>query len=210
MVICSDDSLGYEFPFTLKAVGEGGRVCAFCPWSKFCRGCEIPCNDDPLLQGVLIPDLNLSAALTPILSNNRRKQLTKNGSSDVNLHRTNLISNGPHHRRTQSEQFEFNSNGGKSIVDPINLSAITIAIDWDPTALYLRYQSTREKMWTEHESILLCRRQQTEPVDLDHCLRAFTSEEKLEQWYHCSHCNVKKPATKKLQLWKLPPILVRK
>lgn len=54
----------------------------------------------------------------------------------------------------------------------------------------------------------ICRRQQTEPVDLDHCLRAFTSEEKLEQYYHCSHCKQKKPATKKLQIWKLPPILV--
>lgn len=54
----------------------------------------------------------------------------------------------------------------------------------------------------------ICRRQQTEPVDLDHCLRAFTSEEKLEEWYHCAHCKGKKPATKKLQIWKLPPILV--
>lgn len=47
-----------------------------------------------------------------------------------------------------------------------------------------------------------------EPVDLDHCLRAFTTEEKLEEWYHCAHCKGKKPATKKLQIWKLPPILI--
>lgn len=60
----------------------------------------------------------------------------------------------------------------------------------------------------EHSSVAICRRQQTEPIDLDHCLRAFTSEEKLEQWYHCSKCECKQPATKKLQLWKLPPILV--
>lgn len=33
-----------------------------------------------------------------------------------------------------------------------NISAIHIAIDWDPTALHLRYQSTREKvdLWHEH------------------------------------------------------------
>lgn len=60
----------------------------------------------------------------------------------------------------------------------------------------------------DHETIAICRREQVEPVDLNHCLRAFTSEEKLEQWYHCSHCKGKKPATKKLQIWKLPPILV--
>lgn len=49
-----DDSLGYDFPFTLKAVAEGGRVCCLCPWSKFCRGCEIPCNDEPLLDSFLL------------------------------------------------------------------------------------------------------------------------------------------------------------
>lgn len=49
-----DDSLGYDFPFTLKAVADGGRVCCLCPWSKFCRGCEIPCNDEPLLEGFLL------------------------------------------------------------------------------------------------------------------------------------------------------------
>lgn len=48
----------------------------------------------------------------------------------------------------------------------------------------------------------------TDPIDLDYCLRAFTSEEQLEQWYFCSHCKAKQPATKKLQIWKLPPILV--
>lgn len=71
--------------------------------------------------------------------------------------------------------------------------------------IYFRFHC---QVWTEHESVATCRRQQTEPVDLDHCLRAFTSEEKLEEWYHCAHCKGKKPATKKLQIWKLPPILV--
>lgn len=64
------------------------------------------------------------------------------------------------------------------------------------------------QIWTEHESVSICRRQQTEPVDLDHCLRAFTSEEKLEESYHCGHCKSRQPATKKLQIWKLPPILI--
>lgn len=64
------------------------------------------------------------------------------------------------------------------------------------------------KVWTEHESVAICRKQQIEPVDLDHCLRAFTSEEKLEEGYYCGHCKCKMPATKKLQIWKLPPILI--
>lgn len=85
---------------------------------------------------------------------------------------------------------------------------IYIAIDWDTSALHLRYQSTREKVFNEHESVAVNRKLLAEPVDLNNCLRAFTSEEKLDENIHCSHCKSKQPATKKLQLWKLPPILV--
>lgn len=48
-----DDSLGYEYPFTLKAVKENGQVCALCPWARFCRGCQVPCNEDLLLHGII-------------------------------------------------------------------------------------------------------------------------------------------------------------
>jgi len=51
----SDDSLGYDFPFTLRAVKADGLTCAICPWSSFCRGCEIRCNNDFVLQGALPP-----------------------------------------------------------------------------------------------------------------------------------------------------------
>ncbi|XP_037024901.1 ubiquitin carboxyl-terminal hydrolase 32 isoform X4 [Bradysia coprophila] len=172
-----DDSLGYEFPFTLRAVGESGRVCALCPWSRFCRGCLIPCNDEPLLKGYL-SSAESSNSSTPQLSTRDTFPAMHRQNSDI------------------------------SFGESPNTSAIHIAIDWDPTALHLRYQSTRERFHTEHESVATCRRQQTEPVDLDHCLRSFTSEEKLEEWYHCAHCKGKKPATKKLQIWKLPPILI--
>ncbi|XP_055541927.1 ubiquitin carboxyl-terminal hydrolase 32 isoform X2 [Wyeomyia smithii] len=187
-----DDSLGYDFPFTLRAVASGGRTCALCPWSRFCRGCEIPCNDELLLQGLVHSGSSSSNNSTPNLSSReqtptfRRKTYGSSTASSLEGNQPSL---------TSSSRY-------------INTSHIQIAIDWDPTALHLRYQSTRERLWTEHESVAICRRQRTEPVDLDHCLRAFTSEEKLEQWYHCSHCKQKKPATKKLQIWKLPPILI--
>ncbi|KAL3270541.1 hypothetical protein HHI36_021079 [Cryptolaemus montrouzieri] len=138
-----DDSLKYEFPFTLKAVLQGGQICALCHWTKFCRGCTLPCTNDLL--------------------------------------------------------FDY-CRGGQNVM--------RIAIDWDPTALHLRYQSNREKMWLEDESVQKCRKLHTEPIDLDYCLRAFTSEERLEAKYHCSNCQDKQPATKKLQIWRLPPILI--
>ncbi|KYB26971.1 ubiquitin carboxyl-terminal hydrolase 32 isoform X2 [Tribolium castaneum] len=138
-----DDSLGYEFPFTLKAVLQGGQICAICHWTQFCRGCTLPCSND------LVVD----------------------------------------HCRG-------------------NLNGMCIAIDWDPTALHLRYQSNREKLWIEDESVSRCQKLHTEPIDLDNCLKAFTSEERLETKYHCSNCQDKQPATKKLQIWRLPPILI--
>lgn len=191
-----DDSLGYDFPFTLRAVASGGRICALCPWSRFCRGCEIPCNDEPLLQGLIYSGHSSSNNSTPNLSSReqtptfRRKTYANSTTSSLD---------GTVQQSSPTPSLSRTS---------INTTSIQIAIDWDPTALHLRYQSTRERLWTEHESVAICRKQQTEPVDLDHCLRAFTSEEKLEQYYHCSHCKQKKPATKKLQIWKLPPILI--
>jgi len=32
---CSDDSLGYEYPFTLKAVQKDGCTCTWCPWYRY-------------------------------------------------------------------------------------------------------------------------------------------------------------------------------
>ncbi|MEQ2197186.1 hypothetical protein XENOCAPTIV_025038, partial [Xenoophorus captivus] len=45
---------------------------------------------------------------------------------------------------------------------------------------------------------------------LDSCLKAFTSEEELgeDELYYCSKCKTHRLATKKLDLWRLPPILV--
>ncbi|XP_053661152.1 ubiquitin carboxyl-terminal hydrolase 32 [Anopheles marshallii] len=208
-----DDSLGYDFPFTLRAVGSGGRMCALCPWSRFCRGCEIPCNDEPLLQGLICSAPgSTSNSSTPNLSSReqtptlRRKGYAASSSGSSSLDGATNQPQQPSSMGTLPTT--STSSPVASLQSSINARSIQIAIDWDPTALHLRYQSTRERLWTVHESVAICRKQQTEPVDLDHCLRAFTSEEKLEQWYHCSHCKQKKPATKKLQIWKLPPILI--
>lgn len=77
----SDDSLGYEFPFTLKAVLQGGQICAICHWTQFCRGCDLPCDEQCIFD------------------------ICKGAQNNM-----------------------------------------CIAIDWDPTALHLRYQSSREKV----------------------------------------------------------------
>ncbi|KAG7279753.1 hypothetical protein CRUP_021369 [Coryphaenoides rupestris] len=49
-----------------------------------------------------------------------------------------------------------------------------IAVDWDPTALHLRYQTSQERIVEEHCSVEQSRRAQAEPISLDSCLKAFT------------------------------------
>ncbi|KAK1157595.1 ubiquitin carboxyl-terminal hydrolase 32-like [Acipenser oxyrinchus oxyrinchus] len=134
-----DDSMGYQYPFTLRVVQKDGNSCAWCPWYRFCRGCMVDCSEDRAFVG--------------------------------NAY---------------------------------------IAIDWDPTALHLRYQTSQERIVEEHESVELSRRAQAEPISLDNCLRAFTSEEELgeDEMYYCSKCQTHRLATKKLDLWRLPPILI--
>ncbi|XP_062872717.1 ubiquitin carboxyl-terminal hydrolase 32 [Trichomycterus rosablanca] len=134
-----DDSLGYQYPFTLRVVQKDGNSCAWCPWYRFCRGCTVECNEDRA-----------------------------------------------------------------------SLGNTYIAVDWDPTALHLRYQTSQERIVEEHASVELSRRAQAEPISLDSCLKAFTSEEELgeDELYYCSKCKTHCLATKKLELWRLPPILI--
>ncbi|XP_034995924.2 ubiquitin carboxyl-terminal hydrolase 32 isoform X2 [Zootoca vivipara] len=134
-----DDSMGYQYPFTLRVVQKDGNSCAWCPWYRFCHGCKIDCTEERAHMG--------------------------------------------------------NAN---------------IAVDWDPTALHLRYQTSQERMAEEHRSVEQSRRAQAEPINLDSCLRAFTSEEELgeDEMYYCSKCKTHCLATKKLDLWRLPPILI--
>nr|XP_056721237.1 ubiquitin carboxyl-terminal hydrolase 32 [Euleptes europaea] len=134
-----DDSMGYQYPFTLRVVQKDGNSCAWCPWYRFCRGCKIDCTEEGAYLG--------------------------------NAY---------------------------------------IAVDWDPTALHLRYQTSQERIVEEHRSVEQSRRGQAEPINLDSCLRAFTSEEELgeDEMYYCSKCKTHCLATKKLDLWRLPPILI--
>ncbi|XP_039266977.2 ubiquitin carboxyl-terminal hydrolase 32-like [Styela clava] len=85
-----------------------------------------------------------------------------------------------------------------------------IAIDWDPTALHLRYQPSVERDIENHETVDQGTQGQRKPIDLDHCLKAFTTEEELgaDELYYCGKCKKHQLAKKKLDIWRLPPILI--
>lgn len=136
-----DDSLRYEYPFTLKLVLRDGSWCSQCQWHRFCRGCALPCSGDDLF---------------------------------------------------------------------VDSPSSHLAIDWDQTALHLRYLSAQEKKFSEDPSVAESLRAASEPITLRKCLEAMTREEDLgeEDKYYCSGCKKHQEARLKLQIWRLPPILI--
>ncbi|CAG0918046.1 unnamed protein product [Notodromas monacha] len=144
-----DDSLGYEFPFSLKAVNPDGSACAWCPWYEFCKGCSIPPNEAAFI--------NPSPA---------------------------------------------------SVSNPKGF--LYFAVDWDTTAIHLRYQAALERAFDTDDSVARTENEQNEPISLDRCLEAFTKEEELgeNEKYFCTFCKVHQLAKIKLEIWRLPPVLI--
>lgn len=196
-----DDSLGYEFPFTLRLVSGSGAWCALCPWPALCRGCALPSDDAPLCTygNNACPqrcaqqphiDADTPDSSSPIARAKLRQNTARAGEDQESCE-------GSLTRLDFSLLRQLRGRRGAQL-----------AIDWDPTALHLRYQSTREKAWVIHPSVSESSALAARPVDLASCLRAFTSHERLEQRYHCARCRAAQPATKVLQIWRLPPILI--
>ncbi|KAG7218370.1 hypothetical protein INR49_020434 [Caranx melampygus] len=83
-----------------------------------------------------------------------------------------------------------------------------IAVDWDPTALHLRYHPPRRGSWRTC-SVEQSRRAQAEPISLDSCLKAFTSEEELAgRALLLLQCKTHRLATKKLTCGGCRPLIV--
>lgn len=96
-------------------------------------------------------------------------------------------------------------------LEKLNSQKVCLVIDWDPTALHLRYQTTQEFEHIEHWSLPDTVERLSESVALNSCLESYTKEEELseEEKYMCAKCGTLQLATKKLQIWRLPPVLVR-
>ncbi|CAG4967965.1 unnamed protein product [Parnassius apollo] len=186
-----DDSLGYEVPFTLRAVSGDGAWCALCAWPALCRGCALPSDGRPLLAPA-------HADSEPVL------HIDAEGGGARHRH---------HSARLSADIGGECAPGEVSYLDMNALRAarrrgLMLAIDWEPTALHLRYQASRERACHEHPSVAAVGRAAARAVDLRSCLAAFTSQERLEQRYHCDACRSAQPATKKLQIWRAPPVLI--
>uniref|UniRef100_A0A9J8AVE1 Ubiquitin carboxyl-terminal hydrolase n=2 Tax=Cyprinus carpio TaxID=7962 RepID=A0A9J8AVE1_CYPCA len=83
-----------------------------------------------------------------------------------------------------------------------------IAIDWDPDMKKKYYNENEAEKYIKHQSMDVPHQQIT--VQLQECIELFTTVETLEEenpWY-CPTCKKHQLATKKLDLWSLPEVLI--
>nr|XP_020515702.2 ubiquitin carboxyl-terminal hydrolase 11 [Labrus bergylta] len=83
-----------------------------------------------------------------------------------------------------------------------------VAIDWDPEMKKRFYNENEAEKYVKHSSMEVPQQQTT--VQLQECIELFTTVETLEEenpWY-CPVCKKHQLATKKLDLWSLPEVLI--
>ncbi|XP_029282373.1 ubiquitin carboxyl-terminal hydrolase 11 [Cottoperca gobio] len=83
-----------------------------------------------------------------------------------------------------------------------------VAIDWDPEMKKRFYNENEAEKYVKHASMEVPQQQTT--VQLQECIELFTTKETLEDenpWY-CPVCKKHQLATKKLDLWFLPEVLI--
>uniref|UniRef100_A0A3P9IF93 Ubiquitin carboxyl-terminal hydrolase n=1 Tax=Oryzias latipes TaxID=8090 RepID=A0A3P9IF93_ORYLA len=83
-----------------------------------------------------------------------------------------------------------------------------VAIDWDPDMKKRFYNENEAEKYVKHSSMEVPQQQAT--VQLQECIELFTTVETLEEenpWY-CPVCKRHQLATKKLDLWSLPEVLI--
>ncbi|KAM8974589.1 ubiquitin carboxyl-terminal hydrolase 15 isoform 2-T2 [Pelodytes ibericus] len=84
-----------------------------------------------------------------------------------------------------------------------------LALDWDPKLKKRYFDENAAEDFEKHESVDFTP-QKKAFMKLKDCIELFTTKEKLgaeDPWY-CPNCKEHQQATKKLDLWSLPPVLV--
>lgn len=83
-----------------------------------------------------------------------------------------------------------------------------IAMDWEPDMKRRYYDEVEAEGYVKHDCVGYMLKKS--PVQLKECIKLFTTVETLEKenpWY-CSSCKQHQLATKKLDLWMLPEVLI--
>lgn len=83
----------------------------------------------------------------------------------------------------------------------------TISIDWDIRTLKEEYDPIQASKLDLDDSVQTNKRQDNMPLSIERCMDMFTAKERIQEAY-CGRCKTHRPATKTMDLWRLPPLLV--
>ncbi|CAA0842421.1 Ubiquitin carboxyl-terminal hydrolase 5 [Striga hermonthica] len=101
--------------------------------------------------------------------------------------------------------------GGDMVVKLSSSSmSILVFVDWSQKLL-ANYDTTHiENLAEVWKAVHVSKKARTEPLSLYTCLEAFLREEPLvpEDMWYCPQCKERRQASKKLDLWRLPEVLV--
>ncbi|XP_033968379.1 ubiquitin carboxyl-terminal hydrolase 15-like isoform X6 [Pseudochaenichthys georgianus] len=149
--------------------------------------------DNDLENGVVAPPNSTKAQQTA--GNNRKRlftfQFNNMGKTDFSL------------IKEDTRQIRFDE-GHLRLSDRSYLS-----LDWDPEMRKKYFDESAVEDFEKHESMEY-KPQKKAYFKLKDCIELFTTKEKLgaeDPWY-CPDCKEHQQATKKLDLWSLPPVLV--
>ena len=87
---------------------------------------------------------------------------------------------------------------------------VNLVIDWRSDVVTRFFDDGQWSRVVEDRSVARCRAEALCPTDIHHCLRGFTKVETLagDEQPYCGKCKDFHPATKQIELWRLPPLLI--
>ncbi|XP_043093156.1 ubiquitin carboxyl-terminal hydrolase 15-like isoform X6 [Puntigrus tetrazona] len=103
----------------------------------------------------------------------------------------------------------INGSATNGIMEEGSPNRCYLSLDWEPDVKRKYFNEATAEDFDKHESMEY-KPQKKSFFKLKDCIELFTTKEKLgadDPWY-CPHCKQHQQATKKLDLWSLPPVLV--
>ncbi|CAM9931480.1 unnamed protein product, partial [Choristocarpus tenellus] len=83
----------------------------------------------------------------------------------------------------------------------------TVAVDWHMSVMKEHYDAMEALACLLHSSINKQAERESMPLSLEKCMDTFTAQEDIAEGY-CSRCKELRNASLKMDIWRLPPILV--
>lgn len=171
---CSDDSMGYQYPFTLRVVGKDGNSCAWCPWYRWDNVIDNFIYTDTHILSHLIQvvdvkwNLEIKIVIVNIWFLSWAETVLTSGNWSMKRSRIIKLTDKPRlvmrcramHLCPRRPSFCIYPTVRACVSrfcrgcliectdDRASVGNAYIAVDWDPTALHLRYQTSQERVKT--------------------------------------------------------------